>query len=233
MIQDLPKLKAQLASAVRLLYLENLIDFNGHVSVRVQDRVYINARPISRAAVQAKHIVAVNLNGEQVEGDFEPPGETALHTAIYRSRADVMSVAHLHPHHVTVLGIAQEKIVPVFILGSIFADGVPVYDDPDLIFTDAQGDAVAETLGAARAAVLRGHGAVVVGVSLEETFATSVYLEENAKKQYAASALGKPRAFTPDEARRVRTSLWKPKTVQKVWDFYVSKGRALGVLADE
>jgi ribulose-5-phosphate 4-epimerase/fuculose-1-phosphate aldolase len=121
----------------------------------------------------------------------------------------------------------------VFILGSIFADGVPVYDDPDLIFTDAQGDAVAETLGSARAAVLRGHGAIVAGASLEETFAASVYLEENAKKQYAAAALGKVRIFTPDEARRVQASLWKPKTVKKVWDFYVSKGRALEALADE
>ncbi len=232
MTHDIANLKSQIAAAVRLLYLENLIDFNGHVSVRADDRVYINARPISRAAVEAKHIVAVDLRGTPIEGEYEPPGETMMHTAIYRFRRNVVSVAHLHPHYVTALGIAQHKIVPVFILGSIFADGVPVYDDPDLIFTDAQGDAVAETLGTSRAAVLRGHGAVVVGASLEETFTASVYLEENAKKQYAAARLGHVRAFTEDESRRVMKSLWKPKTVQKVWDFYISKGRLLGALGE-
>lgn len=219
--------KSQLATAVRLLYGEGLLDFNGHLSVRVNDRVFINPRPISRAVLEAKHIVQVDLRGRLIEGDYEPPGETAMHTAIYRARSDAVSVAHLHPHYVTALGIAEQRIVPVFILGSIFADGVPVYDDPDLIFTDEQGDAVAETLGPARAAVLRGHGAVVVGASIEETFAASVYLEENARKQYDATLLGSVRAFTSDESRRVQKSLWKPKTVKKVWDFYVSREQAL------
>ncbi len=206
-----------------MLYREGLIDFNGHVSVRVDERVLINPRPISRAVLEVKHIVQVDLRGRLIEGDYEPPGETTLHTAIYRARRDVVSVAHLHPHYITALGIADQRIVPVFILGSIFADGVPVYDDPDLIFTDAQGDAVAETLGPARATVLRGHGAVVVGGSIEETFAASVYLEENARKQYDAMRLGSVRVFTEDESRRVQKSLWKPKTVKKVWDFYVSR----------
>ncbi len=220
---DISALKPQLAAAVRMLYREGLIDFNGHVSVRVDDHVLINPRPISRATVESKHIVTVDLRGNLVEGDYEQPSETPMHTAIYRVRRDAMSVAHLHPHYVTVLGIAGRAIVPVFILGCIFADGVPVYDDPDLITSDERGDAVAETLGSARAAVLRGHGAVVVGESIEDTFMSSVYLEENARKQYDATLLGSVRAFTGDESRRVQKSLVKSKTVKKVWDFYVSR----------
>src|SRR6266542_1204315 len=111
---DLPALKTQLATAVRLLYREGLMDYNGHVSVRVGDHVLINPRPISRAIVQAQHIATIDLRGKFVEGDYPQPSESALHTAIYRARDDVVSVAHLHSHYATTLSIAGQPIVPVY-----------------------------------------------------------------------------------------------------------------------
>ncbi len=216
-------LKAQVAAAVRMLYREGLIDFNGHVSARVDDRVFINPRQISRATVQAEQIIAVDLHGKVVEGTDEPPSETPLHTGIYRVRDDVQSIAHLHSHYVTVLGIARQRIVPVFVMGSLFAEGVPIYDDADLITTDEKANAVARTLGAARAAVLRGHGAVVGGASVEDAFMASVYLEENARKQYDALQIGAIQTLSEDELRRLSKSIDRRKSAKKVWEYYASR----------
>jgi L-fuculose-phosphate aldolase len=216
-------LESQVATAVRLLYHEGLIDFNGHVSARVDDHILINPRQISRATVQAEHIITVDLFGKVVEGKSEPPSETPLHTAIYRARQDVKSIAHLHSHYITVLGIARQPIVPVFVMGCFFASGVPIYDHADLITTDEKANAVAATLGAANAAVLRGHGAVVVGASVAEAFTTAAYLEENARKQYAASLIGPPQILSEDELRDLRKSIDKTKSVTKVWDYYASR----------
>jgi L-fuculose-phosphate aldolase len=240
-------LKATVATAVRLLAAEGLMDMNGHVSARLPgtDRLLINERRAGRTTVRPRDIVTVDLRGRPVGGDGrrlrsgrrsrtrrgEAPLEVPLHTRIYAARPDVGCVAHLHPAAATVFTIAGRPLVPVFQLGAIFpADGLPVYDDPDLITTDAEADAIARVLGDGRAVLLRGHGAVVVAEDVETCFATAIWLEENAKKQLWASVLGAPRPFSDDVVRRVRASLWHRQILLKTWDHYATKGRREGIL---
>ncbi len=230
-MQDLDSLKADLATAVRLLTTEGLMDFNGHLSVRTPDdpnKILINPRHVSRTAVTANDIVTTDLRGKPLDAK-EPPSETPIHTAIYRLRPEVVSVAHIHPTIATAFSIAQVPIVPVFTLGCLLGDGVPVFDKPDLVRSDALGDELAEVLGAHRAALMRGHGAVVVGESVAACFTACIWLEENAKKQLLARQLGNSvRAFSADETARVKHALWRPETIRKTWDYYVDKYRASG-----
>ncbi|MDE3090953.1 MAG: class II aldolase/adducin family protein [Chloroflexota bacterium] len=233
-MSDLNSLKSDLATAIRLLTAEGLMDFNGHLSVRIPDdpnRILINPRAISRTAVTSGDIVTIDLRGNLIDGKLEPPSETPIHTAIYRQRAEVVSVAHIHPAIATAFSIAGVRIDPVFTLGCLFQGGVPVYDKPDLVRTDAQGDELAESLGASRAALMRAHGAVVVGESIEACFNACIWLEENAKKQLAARQLGNTiRILSDAEIARLKRDLWRPEVIRKTWDYYVAKGRANGVL---
>lgn len=229
---DLESLKTNLATAIRLLTAEGIMDFNGHLSYRLPgtDHLLINARAIARTALRAEDIVTIDLEGRAVAGG-EPPSESPIHTQIYRARPDVLSVAHIHPQYATVFGIAEKPLMPVFTCGCMFPrEGVPLYADPDLIRTLAQGDALAKSLGNARAALMRGHGAVVVSEDILSCFNLCIWLEENAKKQLWAASLGAPRVFTDDEIKRVRASMWRPEVIRKTWDYYVAKGRASGVL---
>src|SRR5207249_7995443 len=93
---------------------------------------------------------------------------------------------------------ADTPIVPVHVSGAVFGAPIPLLDDPDLIKTDGQGERLARALGAHRAVLMRGHGAVTVGESVEAVFLASLYLEENARHQLFASLLGKPRPYTAD-----------------------------------
>ncbi len=233
-MRDLDSLKADLATAVRLLTAEGLMDFNGHLSVRMPgdpNKILINPRHVSRTVVTAGDIVTTDLRGKPLDGNKEPPSETPIHTAIYRLRPEVVSVAHIHPAIATAFSIAEVPIVPVFTLGCLLGDGVPVFDKPDLVRSDALGDELAEVLGAHRAALMRGHGAVVVGESVEACFTACIWLEENAKKQLLARQLGNTvRAFSAEETVRVKNDLWRPVTIRKTWDYYVDKYRASGVL---
>ena len=232
-MRDPSALKSTLASAIRLLTAEGLIDFNGHMSARLPgtDHVLINDRQTGRSAVRAEDIVTVDRSGRPLAGEGDPPAEVPIHTRIYAARPDVHCVAHLHPQFSTVFTIAGRPLVPVFQLGALFpAEGIPVYDDPDLIRSDEEGDAVARALGSGRAVLLRGHGAVVVGEDVETCFTTSIWLEENAKKQLWASVLGTPRALSEQVVRRVRASLWDRKILLKTWDHYVAKGQREGIL---
>jgi L-fuculose-phosphate aldolase len=232
-MSDPDALKSTLTRAVRLLTAEGLIDMNGHMSARPPgtDHVLINARQVGRSALRPQDIVTVDLRGRPLPGEGDPPAELPIHTRIYAARPDVHCVAHLHPQFATVFTIAGRPLVPVFQLGAVFpTKGLPVYDDPDLIRSDGEADAVARALGSGRAVLLRGHGAVVVGDDVETCFTTSIWLEENAKKQLWASMLGTPRVFTDEMVTRVRASLWDRAILLKTWDHYVAKGEREGIL---
>ncbi|MCL5959075.1 MAG: class II aldolase/adducin family protein [Chloroflexi bacterium] len=225
-------LRQKVATACRLLLMEELIDFSGHISARIPgtDRVLINPFAVSRADVRADHIATVDLAGQLVEGKYEAPSETPIHTCIYRARSDVLSVAHIHPHYATLFAIAGRPLVPVTTHGAVFAGPVPVYHDPDHVNDDRRGQALAKALGSARVVLMRGHGATVVGESVEACFTACVYLEENARRQLFSSILGTPIAFDEDEIRRVTASTWKEKTFKKVWDYFESRARNAGVI---
>jgi len=228
------ELKTKLATAVRLMAMEGMIDFNGHVSLRLPegDRILINSRFSNRVSLTATDIVTVDLQGRLLEGSAEPPSEVRIHTAIYKRRPDVGSVAHLHPRYSTIFTIAGVPLKPVYIIASAFGpEGVPVLDDSQLIHRDEQAEAVAEALGQGLALLLRAHGAVTVGSDVEGAFAAAVALEENARAYLWASALGVPRVLSRSEVEGYGAPVSSRSTKYKIWDFYTEKARVSGWLA--
>ena len=73
------------------------------------------------------------------------------------------------------------------------------------------------------AALLKSHGAVIVGASLVECFALSAYMEENAQRQYMVLQIGVPYAFNADEQQACRKNLWSEALFRKAWGHYRSK----------
>jgi ribulose-5-phosphate 4-epimerase/fuculose-1-phosphate aldolase len=79
---------------------------------------------------------------------------------------------------------------------------------------------------------LRNHGAVVAAESVKAAFARSVFLEENAKKQYDAMLLGKDIwVLGGDNLVRTRETAWQPSIIQKVWTYHEEKAIKEGALA--
>jgi L-ribulose-5-phosphate 4-epimerase len=219
----LEQLKAKVALATRLLASQGIIASSGHVSARVPgtDRVVIGPGDITRDILTADDIITVDLNSKQIAGRTRQPLETEIHTGIYRARPDVMSVIHSHPVHSVVFSITKKPILPVTVHGAIFADGVPTFDQVGHINTRELGDGLAKALGSRRAVLLKMHGAAIVGASVEEAFAASLQLEENAEKQLWAEATGgKVEAMTAEEATRSVRQSFGPSSIQKRWQYY-------------
>ena len=212
----------QLVEAIRLLTRAGLIDHSGHGSVRRDGASFhINSGASVRGALTARDIVAVDLDGALVEGTARPPLEFPLHAEIYRARPDVRAVFHTHPRWSTFLTMVGTPYQPVFPQGTLLGT-VPVLDSPLSVNTGAMGERVAATLGGGRAALLKSHGAVVVGSGVVECFALAVYLEENAYRQYMAMQIGTPYVFSEAEQQACRERLWAPALFQKAWDHYKS-----------
>jgi len=129
-----------------------------------------------------------------------------------------------------VLGIADVAMKPVFGIGS-FVDNVPVYEKSSLINTAELGAELAETIGKEISVQLRNHGTVVAAESVKAAFARSVFIEENAKKQYDALLLGREiRVLTGDNLVRTRETAWQPSIIEKVWTYHEQRALKQGIL---
>lgn len=226
-------LKQKLVHCIRLMDMIELVEHNGHVSARIPetDRVLIQSRFSSRAALTTRDIVTVDLQGNLLDGEDEPPSETPIHTCIYRSRSDISCVAHLHCHYATLLSMSGLSFAPVCNDGPLFASGVPLFPHTWNIGSEKRGMALAETLGNARAALMKGHGAVVVSEVLEGLFQTAYQLEQNARYQCELKMMGSTDSFSEEDLRtapKKTLGALGGKGTWKVWNYFVSVAKRNG-----
>ena len=231
---ELTELKEKLAMSSRMLFNSGLVDYSGHISVRIpgSDHLLILPHPVSRATVVPGDMVVTDFDGKVIEGKYKAPSEVYMHARAYKARKDIQSVAHLHNHMVAILSMVDKPFYPASSNpGAFFGPGpMPLYMDPALIHTIEQGDAVAQALGSSDALMLRGHGSLVVGQAIEWVFAACVDLEEAAARFYKASLLGAVRVYSEDETQRVMKGRRKDSVVQKIWDHNVAKTRLAGLM---
>jgi ribulose-5-phosphate 4-epimerase/fuculose-1-phosphate aldolase len=237
-MQGTKELREKLATACRLLYMEGLMDHAGLAGARVPETGNLLLNPREMRGTPGRHpgimsaddLVVVDPDGRKVEGANNPPSETPIFTGVFRARADVMAVFHLHLPTATLFSVVGKPILPIGVMGSPFGAAVPVCPDGTLIQRPEQGDAVARSLGKGLAVILQGHGAVIAGATVEEAFVASVLLEDNAVRQYRAAMIGTPQAMDREELNEARRQVWNPKVVAKIWTYYLLKAQSQGIL---
>ena len=119
----------------------------------------------------------------------KPVPQSSLHQAIYKARADVKAVFHFHSPAVILLSVVGQTIRPMHNYSAIFYEGVPLYNGTGQVESPARAGEMAKLLGSAKALMLRGHGAVVVGQSIREVCMLALFLEESARLQAEATNL--------------------------------------------
>jgi HCOMODA/2-hydroxy-3-carboxy-muconic semialdehyde decarboxylase len=201
-----------LAAASHILADQGVFDSAGHVSMRNPHRAdrFLMSRSLAPALVTADDIMEFTLDSEACDAR----GRTAflerfLHGEIYRRRPDVMAVAHGHSASLIPFGLVAKPLRAMYHNAAFLAAGVPVFDirarfgATDIVVSNAErGTAMAETLGDKAVLLLRAHGFVAVGPSLEVAVFRAIYTEVNAWVQLQAESLGGPIAALDEEEGR-------------------------------
>ncbi len=215
--------KQQLVDCIRMLERADYIDHNGHCSMRRDaGSLYINSGASIRSSLTTDDIVAIDLDGYQLEGEARPPLEYHIHSEIYRARPDINAVAHTHPKWSTFLTMTGHGLRPVYAQGVLVADS-QLLDTPMSVNTKEMGERLAAALADKHTVLLKAHGVVAAGTDMLECFALAAYVEENAQRQYMAIQIGTPYEFSEQEQHACIEKLWKPGLFQKTWDYYYSK----------
>ena len=218
--------RQMLADALSMLERAEVIDFNGHMSCRLPgtERVLINSGKSVRSHLTAEDIIEIDMDGHPVGTDVVPPMEFHIHTEIYRRRPDVNSVAHTHPLWSTLFSMAGEPVLPVTMQAAVMGP-IQFFAKTASINQKPLAEELAAALGPHRVVMLKSHGAVVVGADIVEAFVLGIYLEETARRQYLARAIGTPYALSAGEVETIGTNLRKPHLLKKVWDYHRAKLR--------
>lgn len=225
---------ADLVAANRILFHVGVVDGFGHVSVRHEARPdrFLLARSMAPGLVTADDIMEFDLDGAPVD----PRGravylERFIHGEIYRARPDVVSVVHSHSPNVIPFGVTPARLQPIYHMSGFLGVGVPVFDirrvagDTDMLVTSGKlGKALAETLGDKAVALMRGHGSVAVGTSIQHAVYRAFYTEMNAKLQAEAMKLGPVTFLSAEEA--VKAAASNEKSLLRPWALW--KRQAMG-----
>ena len=224
-----------LAIANRILVNEGVLDGFGHISVRrpdQPDRFYI-ARSMAPALVTVDDIVEVDLDGHVHDAqDRRTYVERFIHSAIYKARPEVMSIIHSHSPAVIPFGVTGARLRPICHMSGFLGAVTPVFEirhsageSTDLLIRNqALGEALAQTLGASNVALMRGHGSVTVGTSIQQAVFRGIYTESNARLQMQAAQLGAIEFLTEGEAQA--TSDMNDMHLDRPWQMWKRKAMA-------
>ncbi len=208
---SLVEVKQQLVDCIRMLEQSDIVDYNGHCSLRLDDgHILINIGSCQRSRLTVDDICTIDIEANQIEGRD--------------MRAEVKAIVHAHPKWSTFLTMAGQRYEPVYAQGSL-VHPIPLLDSPNSINNRAMADRLAATLGSRPAALMKSHGAVTVGKDIVEAFVLANYLEENAYRQYMALQIGEPYVFTEEEIELCREKLWNENLFKRTWDHFHAKLR--------
>ncbi len=230
-----PAIINNLVAANRILAAEGVLDGLGHVSIRHPGNParYLMARSIAPALVTADDIMEYDLDSSPIEQRGRAMfRERFIHDEIYKARPDVRAVIHSHSPSVIPFSVSQAPMRPVFHSAAFLSPSVPVFEPratagmTDMLVGDRKlGKALADSLGEGSVALMRGHGNVVVGPSVQLAVWRAVYTEMNARLQLQAMQLGGPINYlAPEEAAKVNARTGPDAdNVRRVWELWKQK----------
>ncbi|QTQ16888.1 class II aldolase/adducin family protein [Treponema parvum] len=181
----------------KLAYYKQLVSAaGGNVSIRCGENILITSRNVSLRDVKAEDIALVNPKGEvlHVKTGGMASKETFFHLNVYRARPSVNCVMHLHPTYATLWSLTNREIPMLTESAKIKIRKVPVIpaEKPG---SEALASAVCRTVLSASSDtdtfLLKNHGILVMGKTMEECFNQAELLEETAKIAVLHSILTK------------------------------------------
>lgn len=229
------ELKKKLIFANKILEAEKLATPFGHVSIRIPETdTFLITRSVSPGAATLNDVLVCDLNGKIVRGKFDDTySEVVIHTGVYKKRKDFKSVVHSHSCYAIALSMAGMTVLPANIQAATLGpEPIALFSKMAFIDKAEWGEEIADLFGPNRAVLLKGHGAVIAGSSVEEAVYAARTLETSAKSQYMARCIGPLAMPTEEEIQNLKAyheSVQRPgHGSAREWAYYESilkKGR--------
>lgn len=205
--------KQRLAAAFRLFATFGFSEgVAGHITARDPgrpDRFWVNPFGMPFGHIRVSDLLLVNEAGEVVQGD-KPVNRAAyaIHSQVHAARPDVVAAAHAHSLYGKTFSSLRILLAPLTQDACAFYDDHSLFDDfTGVVFDLDEGRRIAEALGERKATILRNHGLLTVGQSVEEAAWWFITMERSCQAELTARAAGVPSPVDPENAALTATQL--------------------------
>jgi L-fuculose-phosphate aldolase len=187
-----------------------VVGTSGNVSVRVRtdegDVVLVTPSGVPYDRLGPRDTVAVDLDGARLLGELAPTSELPMHLEIYRA-TDATAVVHTHAVHATAVSTLVTELPLIHYMAA--ALGGPVRVAPYALYgTDELARNMLAALDGRTGCLLRNHGTVAYGASLDQAYDRTAQLEWMCKVWLAArSTGGEPSLLSPEQVAEVGLKL--------------------------
>ncbi len=205
MKKSLVSMKNNIIEAGKRAYARGYVAANdGNISARIDKKhVLITLTGISKGFMKTSDLIVVDMHGKIISGKRKPTSEIQMHIQIYKERADVNSVCHLHPPYATgfaVAGIPLDQDVlseAVIVLGKV---PLVEYGTPG---TEELYSKLLLHLQDSDAFLLANHGALTVGTDVFDAYNKMETLEHVAQIVFIAKQLGNLNILNAEQVQKL------------------------------
>jgi ribulose-5-phosphate 4-epimerase/fuculose-1-phosphate aldolase len=206
-------LKQRLAAAFRLFarfgYDEGVA---GHITARDPENpehFWVNPFGMYFGHIRVSDLILVDGEGEVIKGKaLVNRAAFAIHSRIHRARPEVVSAAHSHSLHGRTFSTLGRLLDPLTQDACAFYEHHALFDDyTGVVLETSEGDRIAEALGAHKALVLRNHGLLTVGKSVDAAAFWFISMDRCCHSQLLAQAAGTPVCIAPEHAKKTFTQV--------------------------
>lgn len=174
----------------------------GHVTARdpeLTDHFWVNPFGKSFKQMRVSDLLLVSHTGEIVEGDRPVNGAAfAIHSQVHLARPDVIAAAHTHSLYGKAWSSLARLLDPITQDACAFYGDHALFDDYTGVVLDLEeGRRLGAALGDHKAVILRNHGLLTVGHSVEEAAWWFITMERSCQAQLLAEAAGTPVIIEP------------------------------------
>jgi ribulose-5-phosphate 4-epimerase/fuculose-1-phosphate aldolase len=198
--------KGRLAAAFRLFGRFGFDEgVAGHITARDPERLdhfWVNPFAMNFKQIKVSDLLLVNDDGDVVEGD-RPVNRAAfaIHSQVHAARPDVIAAAHAHSVHGKAFSSLGRLLDPITQDACIFYDDHALFDDfTGVVLDTEEGKRIAHALSDSKAVILRNHGLLTVGHTVDEAAYWFISMERTCQAQLLASAAGDPISIDPGMA---------------------------------
>jgi ribulose-5-phosphate 4-epimerase/fuculose-1-phosphate aldolase len=190
--------KQRLAGAYRLFSSFGFDEgVAGHITARDSERpdhFWVNPFGMHFGQIRASDLILVNDRGQVVEGKYPVNGAAfAIHSRVHAARPDVVAAAHAHSLHGKTWSALGRLLDPITQDSCAFYGDHGLFADfTGVVYETSEGERIAEALGKQKAVILRNHGLLTVGHSVDEAAWWFITMERSCQAQLLAEAVGTP-----------------------------------------
>lgn len=166
-----------------------------HLTLRISDNppvFLINPYGLLYTEITASNLIRVDMDGKVLDPTEYPvnPAGFNIHSAIHMGRADAHCVMHVHTVEGAAISALEEGLLPLCLEATDFYDRLSYHDFEGPSLEVDERTRLAADLGSNNAMVLRNHGLITVGETVDAAFLRMFRLMMACKVQLAAFSTG-------------------------------------------